>query len=174
MARFGHQLADIGGPARLCVGGLALLWSCGCQSGTNDPIDRVAGGFMIPAAQLADQDDADTRPALAAIVATRTVSVVEPKSITPAAQWAWPMSIAQKWGFNAELRQYLTPATTGSLDRAAGNHGAPLCFAISLAKAISLDLAHARTASEGEIDLNRPRNLIPNFSFILCQAQPGL
>jgi hypothetical protein len=71
---------------------------------------------VVPAAQLADQQQARPRAALVAVVGTGAVTIVEPEAIFAAAHWARPVLVGKKAGFDAKLRQDFLPPPSCALN----------------------------------------------------------
>ena len=72
---------------------------------------------MIPTLQFADHHQPRTGAASIAVIAASAVAIVEPEAVFAAAERARAVSVLQKPCFNTKLRQYLSPAISGALDR---------------------------------------------------------
>jgi hypothetical protein len=79
-------------------------------------VDFVACRLVIPAALLPKQKHAGTRTALIAVVRSGAIAIVEPEPISPAAERAWSMPVAEKFRIDAEQRQDFSPPAASALD----------------------------------------------------------
>src|SRR3954453_7157088 len=82
----------------------------------NDLVDLGASCRVIPSAQLAHENDADTGAALAAKIQTASLPVIQPVAVASAAERVRFMTIVQAPRVETELREDFTPAVAGALD----------------------------------------------------------
>jgi hypothetical protein len=83
---------------------------------SEDLVDLAAGGGVVPALQLADQNQARTGTAAVAEVRASSVPIIKAKSVLAAADRAWAMPICKEPRLDAERRQDHAPTPTGALD----------------------------------------------------------
>src|SRR5204862_2598157 len=129
---------------------------------TDDLVDLVAGGLVVPAVQLPKQDHSHPGAALAANVGAGAVPIVEAEPIFAAAERAWAVLVGQEPRLDPEPSQDLAPAVAGAFDRA---HAAPAALPCALAKAIWRERTQERTVGSGMTgSALRHDGHAPNFS----------
>src|SRR5438876_342734 len=117
--RLGKDPLECTAPAFRAVlaGGLATLLG---TAGADDLVHRPAGIGIVPTVLFPDQHQPGSGAALPAIIRARAVAIVEAEAISSAAKRTRAMPVAQELRVDAEPRQDLEPAASGSFDRAHG------------------------------------------------------
>jgi len=110
--------------------GLGFCWEFGVAN-TDDLIDLIARGFMIPALELADQQYAGTGAALIAVVAASAVAIVKTETVFPATDRARAVLVGQEAGVDAEYGQDFAPSVAGALDRVEGHVSLPIFIGLA-------------------------------------------